>query len=75
MRAEDTCGHIHGESYQRSDGAWSSVHRIYRVSDPNRTPDYSRIVLASEYRSACGWCWIGACHSLDAHRFKLGELE
>lgn len=49
-----------------SDGGLDHVH----LSGPTDTsPVHS--TYPTGYRSGCGWCWLGAPHTADAHHLAL----
>lgn len=59
---------VFGETYRRSDGGIGRVHRATR-------DDVSPVHKHWEpggYNGKCGWCWLGASHSVDAHEAKVG---
>jgi len=53
----------------------------YRADIPDDTihcaslHDVSPLHLGDKYNPNCGWCWINAPHTEEAHNAKLAQVE
>jgi len=53
----------------------------YQSNKPSNTihcanaHDVSPVHLGDKYNPNCGWCWINAPHTVEAHNVKLAQAE
>lgn len=63
-------GGIARDDYDTDRGRLVQTVHAARIGDTS--PTHS--TYPTGYDSACGWCWLGAGHTVDAHTAQLAEV-